>query len=338
MSDGKIAGDIARELKWIAESGSQPGAIAQPISRRDLRQYLPWTLAAVGFLLALTFGLLYVHHSAQPQQLIRSLILPEENTTPLLIQDNAGPAVLAPNGSALAYVAIDTKGQILVWLRKLNEAHARPLPGTDGANFPFWSADSRAIGFFSGGKLKTVSIEGGAPSVVCDALLGRGGTWNSDGIILFAPTFESGLYQVPSSGGTPQLVTKLDQSKHDSHRWPLFLPDGKHFLYLAITHNTPRDPNNGIYFASLDGKENRLLMQSDTQADYSAGYLLFARDAALMAQPFKARTGALEGAPVPVADQVLIDPGTWILAASGTEGGVIGLLLGWSCHQSTHVV
>src|ERR1019366_1031536 len=111
------------------------------------------------------------------------------------------------------------------------------------------------------------------PTVVCDAALGRGGTWNSDGTILFAPTFESSLFQVPSSGGTSQPVTKLDKSKHDSHRWPHFLPDGRHFLYLAITHNNPRDPNNGVYFASLDGKENRLVMQTDSQADFSSGHL-----------------------------------------------------------------
>jgi eukaryotic-like serine/threonine-protein kinase len=322
------AGDIARELKWIAEGGSQVSASAPVISRRHRREYLAWGLAAAGLVLAIVFGSLYASRTPKPQATIRSLILQEENTTPLLIQDNAGPVVLAPDGSALAYVAIDTQGRILVWLRKLNEVHARPLSGTDGANFPFWSADSRSLGFFSGGKLKTVTLDGGSPSIVCDAPLGRGGTWNSDGTILFAPTFESGLYQVQSSGGTAQPVTNLDKSKHDSHRWPRFLPDGKHFLYLAITHNSPRDPNNGIYFASLDSKENRLVMQSDTQADYSAGYLLFARDTALMAQPFNSRTGLLEGTPAPIADQVLVDPGTWRLAASGTEGGLLAYVSG----------
>jgi Tol biopolymer transport system component len=171
-------------------------------------------------------------------------------------------------------------------------------------------------------------MEGGSPSVVCDAPLGRGGTWNSDGTILFAPTFESGLFQVASSGGAPQPVTKLDKSKHDSHRWPRFLPDGRHFLYLGITHNSPRDPNNGIYFASLDGKENRLLMQSDSQADYSSGYLLFLRDTALMAQPFNPKTGSLEGRPAPIAEHVLFDPGTWRVALSATEGGVLTYLSG----------
>ena len=171
-------------------------------------------------------------------------------------------------------------------------------------------------------------MEGGSPTVVCDAPLGRGGSWNSDGIIIFAPTFESGLFQVPSSGGTAQPVTKLDKSKHDSHRWPRFLPDGRHFLYIAITHNTARDPNNGIYFASLDGKENRLLMQSDSQADYSSGHLLFLRNATLMAETFNPKTGSLEGTPSPIADQVLLDPSTWRAALSATEGGLLAYVSG----------
>jgi len=310
------AGDIARELKWIAEGGSHASSSVQVVPRRLSREYLPWGLAALGFILASVMGLLYARHEPKSEQVIRSLILPEENTTPLITQDNAGPVMLAPDGSALAYVAIDSHGQILLWLRKLNELHARPLPGTDGANFPFWSTDSRSLGFFSGGKLKTISVDGGSPAVLCDATLGRGGTWNAEGTILFAPTFESGLYQVPSSGGTPRQVTTVDKSKHDSHRWAHFLPDGQHFIYLAITHNNPRDPNNGIYFGSLDGKENRFVMQANTQAEYSAGRLLFMRDTALVAQNFNPKTAVLEGPVVPLAEQALVDPGTWRAAFS----------------------
>ena len=322
------AGDIARELKWIAEGGSQTSSPVQIIPHRRKLSYLPWAMAALGVALAIIFGVLWANRTPKPQPVIRSLILPEENTTPLITQDNAGPVVLAPDGSALAYVATDAHGQILLWVRKLNEVHARPIPGTDGANFPFWSADSGSLGFFSGGKLKTISLEGGSPTSVCDAALGRGGTWNSEGTILFAPTFESGLFQVASSGGTPQPVTKLDKSKHDSHRWPHFLPDGRQFFYLAITHNSPRDPNNGVYFASLDGKENRFLMQSDTQAEYASGRLLFLREAAVVAQPFNPKTGSLEGTPTPVAEQVLIDTGTWRAAFTAADGDALAYVSG----------
>ena len=136
------AGDIARELKWIAEGGSQASAPAQVIPHRRKLRYLPWATAAFAVTLAIVFGALLANRTPKPQPLIRALILPEENTTPLITQDNAGPVVLAPDGSALAYVATDAHGQILLWVRKLNEVHARPITGTDGANFPFWSGDS----------------------------------------------------------------------------------------------------------------------------------------------------------------------------------------------------
>jgi len=322
------AGDIARELKWISEGGSQASSPVPAIQGRSQREYVAWGIAGIGVALAIVFALLFFTRSPEKQPVIRSLILPEENTTPLITQDDAGPAVIAPDGSALAYVAMDSHGQILLWVRKLNETHARPVPGTDGAGFPFWSADSRQIGFFSGGKLRTTGLEGGTSAVVCDALLGRGGTWNADGTILFAPTFESGLFQVPSSGGTPKPVTTLDKSKHDSHRWPQFLPDGKHFIYLAITHNNARDPNNGIYFGSLNGKESRFVLQSDTQGQYASGHLLFLRDTVLMAQPFDPSNGSLTGSLAPIAEQVLFDPGTWRSAVSVNEAGLMAYVSG----------
>src|SRR5262249_14980816 len=152
------------------------------------------------------------------------------------------------------------QGASILWVRRLNGPHGHALPGTEGAIFPFWSADGRSLGFFAGGKLKTVPVDGGMPSEVCDAPGARGGTWYAKGTIILSPAFQSALVQVPASGGVPKPLTVLDTSKHDSHRWPYFLPDGKHFLYLAVTHNRPRDPNDGIYFASSDGKENRLLI------------------------------------------------------------------------------
>ena len=115
---------------------------------------------------------------------------------------------------------------MFLWVRPLNDLHARSLVGTDGATFPFWSADGRSLGFFAGGKLKTVPVEGGTPSEVCVAPIGRGGSWNAEGTIVFSPDFQSTLMQVPASGGTPKPVTVMNTMKHDSHRWPYFLPDG----------------------------------------------------------------------------------------------------------------
>jgi Tol biopolymer transport system component len=264
---------------------------------------------------------------------VRSLIAPEEGTFPVLTGDFAGPPVLSPDGNVLAFVAAREQGAVFLWVRPLNALHARALPGTEGATFPFWSADSRSLGFFTGGKLKTASVEGGPPSEVCDAPQGRGGTWNAAGTIVFSPDFQNALVQVPASGGTPKPVTVLETSKHDSHRWPHFLPDGKHFLYLAISHGNARSPNDTIYFASLDGKENREVMRGFTNVVYAAGRLLFIRDSALMAQPFDPGTGALHGEAERLAEDVLVDGTVWRAQFDVSSGGVLvyatGGLIPW---------
>ena len=250
-------------------------------------------------------------NDTNPAYVVRSVISAEEGTLPILTGDFAGPPVLSPNGKVLAFSAAGEQGSVLLWVRPLSEIHARALVGTEGATFPFWSADSRAVGFFSGGKLKTVSADGGMPSEVCDAPSGRGGSWSADGIIVFSPDFQNPLLQVPASGGTPKPATVIDTSKHDSHRWPYFLPDGKHFLYLAVTHRNTRDPNDGIYFASLDGKENHLVMRAFTNAVYAGGRLLFIRDNALVVQPFDATSGKVNGEVQRLAEDVLIDRTVW---------------------------
>jgi len=242
---------------------------------------------------------------------IRSLLLPEEGTTPILTGDFAGPMMLAPDGHAVVFLAARETGAPMLWVRDLNALHARVLAGTEGAIFPFWSPDSRAIGFFAGGKLKTISVDGGMPAEICDAPGGRGGSWGSGGTIIFAPQFQSGLSQVSAAGGTPTPLTAVEPSRHDSHRWPQFLPDGKHFLYLALSHVNPRDANDGIYFASLDGKQNKLVMHGFTNAVYAAGRLLFAHDTSLMAQPFDPESGVLSGQPEQLADNLRVDGNIW---------------------------
>jgi eukaryotic-like serine/threonine-protein kinase len=161
------------------------------------------------------------------------------------------------------------------------------------------------------------------PSDVCDAPSGRGGTWNADGTIVFAPAFQSALMQVPASGGTPKSVTVIDRSKHDSHRWPYFLPDGKHFLYLAVIHANNLDPNDAIFLASLDGKENRLVMRGFTNVAYVAGRLLFMRETTLMAQPFDPGTGMLQGDAKRLAEDLLVDRTVWRAQFDASSNGLV---------------
>ena len=254
------ASDLATELNWSAEGGSQAGVPALVTWKRKTRESLAWAIAMAGLLAAALTGAAYHREAGKPAQVVRAVIPPEEGTVPVFTGDLSGPVVLSPDGRVLVFAASDTQGKTTLWVRELDGSRARTLAGTDGATFPFWSPDGRSLGYFAGGKLKTVLLEGGAPTDVCDAAAGRGGTWNAQGTILFAPQLESALYRVAASGGIPIPVTTLDKPKHDSHRWPYFLPDGRHFLYLAINRASGHEPNDAIYFASLDGKENRLLV------------------------------------------------------------------------------
>jgi Tol biopolymer transport system component len=323
------ASDLASELNWILEAGSQPGVALPTTIQPKHRERVAWGLAALALVAFAIVATIHFTGSAQAPRVVRSLISVEEGTFPILTGDFAGPPALSPDGKVLAFVAArDQGGSVLLWVRPLNVLHARALAGTEGATFPFWSADSRALGFFAGGKLKTVPVEGGTPSEVCDAPSGRGGTWNADGTIVFAPDFQSTLAQVSASGGTPRPVTVMDSSKYDSHRWPHFLPDGKHFLYLAVVHGNGHDINDGIYFASLDGKENRLVMRDFTNVAYAAGRLLFTRDSALMAQPFDPRKGTLQGEAERLAEDVLVDGTVWRAQFDASSNGVLAYASG----------
>jgi len=315
------ASDLASELNWIAEGGSQAGIPSPVTLKRNARERLAWIAAVTGICAAVWAGAAYYRETGKPGQVVRAVIPTEEGTSPVFAGDLGGPVVLSPDGKAVAFGASDAQGKVTLWVRDLDGLHAHSLAGTEGATFPFWSHDGRSLGYFAGGKLKTVPVEGGTPGDVCDAPAGRGGTWNAQDTILFSPQFESAIYQVPASGGTPSAVTTLDTAKHDSHRWPYFLPDGKHFLYLAINRMAGREPNDAIYFASLDRKEDRLLVHAFTNAAYGAGQLLFMRGATLMAQPFDSDTGKLTGEAKRIAQDLGEDPSIWRAAfdAAGSK-------------------
>src|SRR5262249_12315351 len=156
----------------------------------------------------------------------------------------------------LAYMALDANRKAVLWVRPIDSLQAQPLAGTQDASFPFWSPDSHNIGFFAGGKLKRIEASGGAPLTLCDAVTPRGGTWNQEDVILFAPTVNGPLYQVSAAGGKSTPVTSLDPTKgENTHRWPHFLPDGRHFLYVAGTaFGLKEDPKNSILVGALDSK------------------------------------------------------------------------------------
>jgi len=307
------AHDLKLQLQAIAEAPLTTPQSATVVPAR--RRWLPWAAAGVLAIATIAFALAYLQSLRAPQVSVHSYILPPEKTTFLLTGNSAGPPVLSPDGLRIAFVAKNADGKQMLWIRPLNSAVAQPMSGTEGATYPFWSADSHYVAFFAAGKLNKLDASGGPPQALCDASSGRGGTWGTTGTIVFAPETNVGLVRVDAAGGTRVALSTLD-AKETSHRWPDFLPDGNHFLYFA---HGGTSADSGIYLAALDSKDRKLLLRNDSNAIYAApGYLLFVRDNTLVAQRFNLRSLALEGEAKPVADHVAVNTDTWrsVLTAS----------------------
>jgi len=306
----QTARDIAIELKWIADSGPSSGSAGPLVSRASSRE----RILAIAFVLAagaaIALGVLYAKRPATNTRVTRTYVKSEEGSGFIFSGDQKGFAI-SPDGLNLAYVAStptpDAKSAL--WIRPMDSLHARLLPGTEAAGFPFWSPDGRYIGFFAGGKLKKIDSQGGPPLIICDAPDGRGGSWNQQGDIVFTPTVNSPIYRVSASGGPITRLTMQDSSKNETtHRWPWFLPDGRHFIFLAGSTFTPRESaTNSILMGSLDSKETKPLFHTHYQAVYASGHMLFLRQSSLMAQPFDAKRFEFTGEAVPIAEQVRED-------------------------------
>ncbi len=299
------AADLRRQLEWLREGGSQVGLPMVVRSRRRLRETAAWALAAILLLSTVTLGTLHLLNRPPVPQQVRTFIPPPEGTEYNLFGTRPGPAVLSPDGRRIAFVARDGKGGSGLWVRPLDALQAVPLQGTDGAWYPFWGPDSQHLGFFAGGKLKKLDVNRGTILTLCDATNGKGGTWNEDGVILFTPDHNSSIFKVPAAGGTPVQLTELDsEKKENSHRFPWFLPDGRHYLYLARVTNTGTSEGHEVRMASLDGGDSRFLLKSRANAIYASGYLVFMRESALMVQRFDPDSQKLSGEAFPLTDSV----------------------------------
>jgi Tol biopolymer transport system component len=325
----QTARDLALELKWIAESGSQSAVLAPATERSKRRERLAWIVAAACALAAVTLGVLHWSHVPEKPRVVRSYVKATLSSGFLFSGQVSGFA-LSPDGLRLAYVALNADGKAVLWVRPLDSLQAQPLAGTDDASYPFWSPDSRNIGFFAGGKLKKIEASGGPPLTLCDAPLPRGGTWSQSEVILFAPNLNAPLFLVSASGGTATPVTSPDPAKGEvTHRWPQFLPDGRHFLYLAGSpYGLKETPMNSVLISSLDSKERKLLMHTHSGAMYGSGHILFLRQNTLMAQPFDAKRLEFMGEAFPVADPVREEETTIRSYFSVSQNGLLAYLEG----------
>ena len=316
------AGDLASELKWIGE-GTTSGthAVGQP-PRRGMRvsEWLAWMFCGMAVIAVVVLSLV-LGFSGGSKSVVRTQIAPSEKLQFNFVGDSGGPPVISPDGKNIVFSGrADGKNQL--FLRPLDKFDPQPIAGTSDATFPFWSPDNRSIAFFADGKLRRIDIAGGAALSICDAPAGRGGTWSVNGTIVFSPQFTDALFQVPATGGNPTAVTKLSD-KFTTHRWPWFLPDGKHFLYVAANHAATGNTNTAVIWASLDGKDNKLLFASPSNAIYASGRLFYVRENTLMAQPFDGSSGQFNGEGVALSSDVQIDGTVWRGTFSASEDGTL---------------
>jgi predicted Ser/Thr protein kinase len=310
----QTARDLLRELKWLAE-GAAEGTNGAITSTARSRERAVWVLGAVAVLAIaalVALATLYFRRTV-PEPVVTRLDVVTPPTS------EAFSFALSPDGRRLAFVANGDKGSQL-WLRPLDQVRAQPLAGTEGAIYPFWAPDGRAIGFFADGKLKRIDFTGGALQVLADAPYPRGGTWNADGVIVFGPSGADALLRVAATGGTTAPVTRLAPGQ-GSHRWPQFLPDGRRFVFLMATG---QPQTQGVYLGSLDGGEPIRVMPAETAAVYAApGYLLLVSQGVLAAYPFDAARATVANEPMPVAQVVGTDDGEFHSAFSVSAAGVL---------------
>ncbi|HET9298411.1 MAG TPA: protein kinase, partial [Candidatus Polarisedimenticolaceae bacterium] len=320
--------DVADQLRWIADAGSKAGEPAPVLARRKVRLRAAWALHAVTALVAVAATVFALRMTAPPPRVVRSSLLPPDKAR---FDPVSGAMALSPDGRRMAFVAQAEGGKPMLWVRALDALSAQPLAGTEDATFPFWSPDGRFLGFFSGGKLRKIDAGGGPPQTLCDAFSGRGGAWSQDGVILFTPTSTDAIYRVPAAGGAPVQVTWLDDKKEEtSHRFPEFLPDGQHFLFLIEASDKPDDPQSGfaLWVGSLDSKERTRLLKTNASARYApSGHVLFLRERTLMAQRFDAGSRKLQGEAVPVAENLTRTP-RWETTFSVSPSGLLAFQAG----------
>ena len=270
-----------------------------------------WRLAAgsmAAIAIAALGALAYANRSRPVPEVTEFLIAPPDNGAFVTALRTGASALISPDGRRIAYTARDEAGKVIIWLRPLDGLTAQPLPGTDDAEFPFWSPDSRSLGYFAKGKLMKIDANGGPPQTLCPAEGARGGAWGSQGDIVFGGGTGNGLSRVSSAGGDATAITKVALG---DHRFPSFLPDGRHVLFYR---QSPGSAEAGLYILSIDSPEPKRLNASDTGAVYAEpGILLFARQNTLMSQRFDLATLSLTGEPVPLAEHV----------ESGVFGGVL---------------
>jgi Tol biopolymer transport system component len=305
------AGDLRIEIdNVLANPTAQELVTAHDAGGTGKRERLAWAIA-VGLGVALAIISVFHFNGTLPSEAPEIRLQVVTPPTPSTIDPFS--LAISPDGRRLVFLAL-TEGKSQLWVRSLDSLAAQPLAGTEGASYPFWSPDGASLGFFADVKLKRINIAGGAPQELVGVAGGRGGAWNQEGVILFAPV-EGPLLKVPATGGESVAVTRLETGQ-SAHEFPQFLPDGHHFIYFVKSRTA-----QGVYVGSLDGGSSRQIANADASATVSfSGYLFFPRQTTLFAQAFDFKKQEFSGNPFTVAEEVAFNAVTQAVGFSAASG------------------
>ncbi len=278
----QTAQDLAAELKWIAEGGSQIGAPAPVVSRRKSRERWAWAATGLFAVISALTGARLLTQREAPRLPTKFAVAPPKDVK------IEWPRI-SPDGRAVAFVGVDARNRRSIWVRQMDSFEAIHLDGTENVQRPFWSPDSRYLAYFANGQLKKLLATGGPTQLICEFAGGSDGSWGK-GVILFDGRATDPVRRVPDSGGVPTVA------------WPFFLPDGRHYLFLS---NNAKGPVT-IKVASLDNTDVTTLVDSESRAEYSSGHIFYVAQHTLMARPFSPDKFALSGEPFPVTDRIQI--------------------------------
>lgn len=302
------AHDLKLQLQWIASAGtSQVGVPAIVTSRRKKKANVLAAALIAGWLfaaIAMAFVWLYSSRLTSAQQPIHASLEGPAGFqfAPIM----AGAPVVSPDGQQIAFQAVKKNvvfrnNEASIFLMRLSTGESVPIAGTEGGIYPFWSPDSKYVGFFADGKLKKIPASGGPAQTLCDAPDGRGGTWNQQGTIVFAPRIAGPLQSVSDAGGTPVEVTRADKDDAQfTDRNPYFLPDGKHFLYVQ----RGKDSVGRVFAGSLDSSEPKQILPAGSNVAFSDGYLFYVKEGTLTEQEFDPSSLSFKGKPIPIAANI----------------------------------
>lgn len=304
--------------------GGDAGADGRATTARGSRAPFWGAIGVLAIALAGLAGVAFMRPAPASPRPVRLSIEAPDGARIVFSGDLAGPPVVSPDGSSVAFCAAQSGEPRRLWLRTLDDPRPRELPGTQGALFPFWKPDGSQIGFFTVDTLHRFDVASETVQKICTVNQSRGGSWTDDGRIIFSRNFRGSLFIIDENGGEPAPLTQLDEALHTSHRWPFHISGTDRFLFAGVSAQPGGEVNNAIYMGTLGtGEQPERVTRSDFGAAYARGHLLHVRDNVLLASPLRLGGDMSLGTPTVIARDIQPDLSTWHPQFSASAGGVL---------------